>query len=61
MMNINNRVRPYYKAEDIFHPGRLTDEQIADIPHEKVYEWVKTGIWKKKHFDMWLRALWVIE
>lgn len=42
-------------------PHALTDEQIADIPIEKVYEWVKTGQWKQRDFFKWLKALRVIE
>ncbi len=58
---INGRVRPGVKADDIKHPNRLTDDQIADIPVEKVYEWVKTGAWKQKDFKRWLKVLRVIE
>lgn len=46
---------------DIKVPGLLTDEQIADIPHQKVYEWIKTGKWRQKDFEKWLRILRVIE
>lgn len=49
------------KAVDIHHEGLLTDDQIADIPIEKVYEWVRTGQWKQKHFKRWLKVLRVIE
>lgn len=61
METINGRKTFYMKAEDIRHEGRLTDDQIADIPIEKVYEWVRTGCWKKKHFEKWLRVIRVIE
>ncbi len=49
------------KADDIKHPNVLTDDMIADIPVEKVFEWVKTGQWKQKDFRRWLRVLRVIE
>jgi len=29
-------------ASDIKHTGLLTDDEIAFIPIEKVYEWIKT-------------------
>jgi hypothetical protein len=49
------------KADDIKHQNVLTDDQIASIPVEKVFEWVKTGQWKQKDFRRWLRAMRVIE
>ena len=49
------------QAGDIKHKGLLTDEQIADIPTTHVYEWVKTGAWKKRDFETWLRVMRVIE
>lgn len=49
------------QAGDIKHPGLLTDEQIADIPHDKVFMWVKIGKWKHRDFERWLRVLRVIE
>lgn len=49
------------KAIDIKHRGRLTDDQIADIPIEKVYEWVKTGQWKQRDFRHWLKVMRVVE
>lgn len=50
-----------FKADDIKHSHVLTDNQICDIPIEKVYEWTKTGKWKQKDFKKWLKALRVIE
>ena len=50
-----------FKAMDIKHKDRLNTDQIADIPIEKVYEWVKTGQWKQRDFKIWLKALRVIE
>jgi hypothetical protein len=50
-----------YKSEDIKHSGRLTDDQIADIPIKYVYEWVKTSKWKAKDFRKWLTVMRVIE
>lgn len=55
------RIAKRIKAEDIRHEGRLTDDQIAEIPIEKVYEWVRTGQWRQKDFQRWLRVLRVIE
>lgn len=49
------------RAEDIKHPDLLTTEQIMDIPIVNVYMWVRTGAWKKKDFEKWLRAIRVIE
>jgi hypothetical protein len=61
MDNINGRLTPRIAADDIKHKERLTDEQIAAIPVEKVYEWVKTGAWKQRDFKKWLKVLRVIE
>lgn len=52
-----------HHVDDIYHDNgllALTQEQIQDIPIEKVYEWTKTGQWKQKHFKKWLKALRVI-
>lgn len=51
------------KADHIKQGGTLalSDEQIANIPIEKVYEWVRTGQWRQKHFIKWLKVLRVIE
>lgn len=59
--NINGRLTPRMTADDIKHKGRLTDEQIADIPIDKVYMWVRIGAWKPKDFNKWLKVLRVIE
>ena len=49
-----------YKAIDI--KSKLTpDDHIADIPIALVYAWVRTGDWKQKDFQRWLRVLRVIE
>ena len=48
------------KAEIIISSS-TTDEVIADIPPEKVNEWVKTGKWSQRHFLRWLKVLRVIE
>lgn len=61
METINGRKTFYVKADDIKHKGRLTDSQIADISIDRVYEWIKTGSWKKKDFETWLRVIRVIE
>lgn len=49
------------QGADIKVPGLLTDDQIADIPHAKVFEWIKVGCWRKRDFERWLRVLRVIE
>lgn len=46
---------------DIRYPGLLTDDEIAYIPIERVYEWVRQGMWKPRDFNKWLRVLRVIE
>lgn len=43
-------------AEDIKHSGRLTEQEIAAIPVERVYAWVRTGEWKQKDFKKWLAS-----
>ena len=48
-------------AEDMYHEGRLTDDEIAGLPVEKVYSWVRQGAWKTKHFNKWLKVMRVIE
>ncbi len=58
---INGRLRPVIRAEDIKHKGRMTDEQIAEIPVDKVYEWVRIGAWKQRDFVKWLKTIRVIE
>lgn len=58
---INGRSTPHIAAEDIKHAGRLTEDQIAAIPIEKIYEWVRTGQWKQKDFKRWLTVMRVIE
>lgn len=47
--------------DDIKHAGRLTDDEIAGINTQLVYEWVRTGQWKRKDFEKWLRVLMVID
>jgi flagellar basal body L-ring protein FlgH len=49
------------RADDIKHENLLSDEQIADIDIERVYEWVRIGAWKQKDFKKWLRVIRVIE
>ena len=47
-------------ADDIKHAGRLTDDEIAYLPVEKVYMWVRQGAWKQKDFNTWLKVMRVI-
>jgi len=65
-MNANieaQKLRAVYKvkATDIKHLDLLTDDQIAAIPLDKVYEWVRTGQWRQKNFLRWLAVLRVTE
>ena len=48
-------------AEDMYHEGRLTDDEIATLDIDKVYSWVRQGAWKTKHFNKWLKVMRVIE
>jgi hypothetical protein len=48
-------------AEDIRYAGRLTEDEIAGLPVDKVYSWLKQGAWKHKDFNKWLKVLRVIE
>lgn len=52
--------RQKYKATIIYHSD-TPDSAIADIPLEKVYEWVRTGLWKQKHFLRWAKVVRLIE
>lgn len=48
--------------DDIKHEGRLTDDEISRIDPSLVYEWVRTGMWKKKKdFNKWLKVMCVID
>lgn len=49
------------RARDIKIQGLLTDDDIADIDPGKVYEWVRTGQWRARDFNRWLKVLRVIE
>lgn len=49
------------RADDIKHANRLSNDEIANIPINRVYEWVRAGAWKTKDFNRWLKALRVIE
>jgi hypothetical protein len=49
------------RATDIKHKDLLSREQIQDIPIDRVYMWVRTGDWKQKDFNRWLKALRVVE
>ncbi len=48
-------------AEDIKHQNRLSEDEIANIDVKLVYEWVRTGQWKAKDFQRWLRVMQVID
>lgn len=49
------------RAEDIKHKDLLSEDQIAAIPVEKVYEWIKTGRWRQQDFKRWLKVMRVID
>lgn len=49
------------QASDIKRPELLTEQQIQFIDFDKVYMWVRTGDWKQKDFNRWLKALKVME
>lgn len=55
------RIAYKIKADDIKHGNRLTDDQIAGIDTNYVYEWIKTGQWNRKNFQKWLKAIRVTE
>jgi len=48
-------------AEDIKYASRLTQDEIATLAVDKVYMWVRTGSWKAKDFNKWLKVMRVIE
>lgn len=48
-------------AEDIKHVGRFTEDEIAYLPVDKVYSWVRQGAWKTKDFNKWLKVMRVID
>jgi hypothetical protein len=47
-------------AEDIKHVGRLTEDEIACLPVDRVYMWLRQGAWKQKDFNKWLKTMRVI-
>lgn len=49
------------RAEDIKHKDRLTDDQIAAIDTVKIYQWIRTGEWKQKGFNRWLKVMQVLD
>ena len=55
------RIARKIRSEDIKHETRLTDDQIAGTSTSHVFEWVKTGQWKLRDFNKWLKVLRVIE
>ncbi len=46
---------------DVKIKGLLTDDEIADLPIEKIHYWICQGIWSQKEFNMWLKIIRVIE
>lgn len=48
-------------AEDIKYVGRLSEDEIACLPVDKVYMWLRQGAWKQKDFNKWLKVMRVIE
>jgi len=53
------RIQRQIRHDDIKR-NLLTDDQIASISHHMVFEWVKTGLWKKRDFEKWLKTMQVI-
>lgn len=49
------------QASDIKRQELLTEQEIQFIDFDKVYMWVRTGDWKQKDFNRWLKALRVME
>jgi hypothetical protein len=49
------------QASDIKRQELLTEQEIQFIDFDKVYMWVRTGDWKQKDFNRWLKALKVME
>ena len=47
-------------ADDIKHKDRLTQDEIANIPVENIFMWVKTGQWKQKDFKKWCQVMCII-
>jgi hypothetical protein len=47
-------------AEDIKHVGRLSEDEIAYLSVDKVYMWLRQGVWKQKDFNKWLKVMRVI-
>lgn len=39
----------------------LTDDEIADLPVEKIHHWVSQGIWDQRDFKRWLKIIRVID
>jgi hypothetical protein len=48
-------------AEDIKHAGRLSEDEIAYLPVDRVYSWLRQGAWKQKDFNKWLKVMRVID
>lgn len=48
-------------GNDIKVKGLLTDDEIADLPVEKIHYWIRQGIWTQKEFKRWLKIIRVIE
>ena len=52
-----NRVMSHgIRASDITWAGLLTTKEIASISEDCVFDWIKQGCWKRKHFIMWCNA-----
>lgn len=50
-----------FRFGDVLTPGLLTKDQIASIPAESVFQWIKEGKWKMKHFQKWLDSFTELE
>lgn len=46
---------------DYYRVPTVSYAELQELDPLLVYEWVKTGAWKMKHFKRWLVAIRVIE
>ena len=41
--------------------GSIIERMIADLPIDKIWEWIKTGKWNRKDYLRWFTVIRVIE
>lgn len=49
------------QGSDVKVPTLLSNDEIADLPVERIYSWVRQGIWNQRDFKRWLKIIRVIE